>query len=243
MFEALSENYMSTEGRPIDVLELVRRNHPVALHGVGMSIGSVDGSPKNYLATLKELIERIDPFLVSDHLCWTGLQGRPTHDLLPLPYTEEAIRTVVENIDRAQSFLGQKIAIENVSTYMRYKHSEMTEWQFITEIQKRSDCLLLLDVNNVYVNSQNHGFDGRDFIDALPLHAVRQMHLAGHTDTGEFLFDTHSARVCEEVWELLKHTRSKMSHSPALLVEWDEDIPDWPTLEAEAVKAREVWTA
>ena len=240
-FEALSENYMQTEGRPLEVLLKVRKYFPMALHGVGLSIGSHTGLSQNYLQKLKGLAERTDPFLISDHLCWTGLQGQPTHDLLPLPYTEEAIQLVCSHLNQVQDFLGQPIALENVSSYLRFKTSEMSEWEFIAEIQKRSGCHLLLDLNNVYVNSQNHHFDPKDFIDHIPLSAVKQMHLAGHTKYEEFLFDTHSDHVCQEVWELLKYTKNKMQNTPAILVEWDDNIPNWDILVEEALQAKKIW--
>ena len=250
-FEAISENYMSSEGHPLEMLQFIRNRYPVALHGVGMSIGSSDGVSIGYLKKLYNLIEKIEPFIVSDHLCWSSLDGQPTHDLLPLPYTTEAVDTVVRNIDQVQSHLGRTIAIENVSTYMRFKNSEMPEWDFIREIQKKSGCELLLDINNVFVNSVNHDFRAEDYIDGLPLQSVVQIHLAGHTDTGEFLFDTHSAPVCQDVWDLLSYTRKKMSQCfkngsmkpPAILVEWDDEIPEWPVLEQEAVRAKEIWEA
>lgn len=245
-FEAISENYMDTEGRPIAVLEAVRSQFPIALHGVGMSLGTDSDLNLQYLEKLRKLAQRIDPFIVSDHLCWTGTAERPTHDLLPIPYSQEAVDVVSRNIDRAQSFLGREIAIENVSSYLDYHLSEMSEWEFITAVQAKSGCKLLLDVNNVYVNSYNHGFDGKDFISGLPLEHVVQLHLAGHTDMGSYLFDTHSTAVCDSVWELLNFTRDRfransLTQELALMIEWDEDIPEWQELESEALKAREVW--
>lgn len=244
-FEALSENYMDSQGRPRAILRKVRQRFPIALHGVGLSIGSADGLNQTYMQSLKNLVDETEPFLVSDHLCWTGVEGRPVHDLLPLPYTQESIDVVCNNLDQIQSFLQQPIALENVSSYLRFKHSEMSEWEFIKEIQKRSGCYLLLDVNNVFVNSFNHQFDGKEFIDGIPLSAIRQIHLAGHSRFDDFLFDTHTGTVCDEVWELLRYTKTQMkkesSASPALLVEWDTDIPEWEVLEKEAIKAKNVW--
>lgn len=242
-FEALSENYMESEGRPLDMLLKIRANRPVALHGVGMNLGGYAEPDPAYLRKLKLLIEKTEPFLVSDHLCWTGTPGLPVHDLLPLPYTRESAETVSRNIHIAQDFLGRALMIENVSSYIRYRHSEMSEWEFIAEIQKRTGCHLLLDLNNVYVSAQNHGYRPETFIAGIPLSSVRQIHLAGHSDTGEFLFDTHSAPVCGDVWGLVKHTSERMDAAPAVLVEWDENIPDWPELEAEALKIKSFWRA
>lgn len=247
-FEALSENYMDSQGRPLSILKKIREDFPVALHGVGLSIGSTSGLNENYLKSLEKLIDSINPFIISDHLCWTGLENAPTHDLLPLPYTEEAIQLVTNHLDQLQNRLRCTFTIENVSTYLRYRSSEMTEWEFISEIQKRSGCTLLLDLNNVYVNSFNHDFDPKTYIQNLPIKHVRQIHLAGHTNMKDFLFDTHSAHVCQEVWELLRYTKelwqkTQPSDPLAVMVEWDDDIPEWTVLEAEAQKAKDIWEA
>jgi len=240
-FEAISENYMDSEGRPIKVLSQVRERFSVALHGVSYSVGTAQDTDsdrrRNYLKRLKKLVDRIDPFIVSDHLCWTGLPGENLHDLLPLPYTEESLIQVVENVQLAQDFLDRQFVLENPSTYFQYSESAISEPDFFREIVKRTGCGLLLDVNNVYVNSVNHRFDPKDYINSFPLESVVQIHLAGHTDTGEFLFDTHSRPVIDAVWDLYVYTLKIKSDIP-VLIEWDEDIPEFSVLEKEAEKAR-----
>jgi len=242
-FEALSENYMDSEGRPIRVLEAVRADYPVALHGVSLSIASrySDTEPVNhrYLARLKALIDRVDPFLVSDHLCWTGTGPTNLHDLLPVPFTNESLAWVVEQADRVQTALGRRIALENVSSYLTYKCSTYSEWDFLTEVARRGGTKILFDVNNVFVSAHNHGFDAREYVDAIPAELVGQIHLAGHTDMGTHLFDTHSCKICDDVWALFRRAISRMPGVP-VLIEWDEDIPAFAVLEGEAVKAREV---
>ena len=201
-FEGISENFMDSGGRPLYILEEVRKHYPIALHGVSLSIGSTDPLNQEYLKKLKALVDRIDPAIVSDHLCWTGVDGEVLHDLLPLPYTEEALEHVANRVNQVQDSIGRRMLIENVSTYITYKHSTMPEWEFLTAITKKTGCGLLLDINNIYVNAFNHGFDPKDFIDAVPAEAVGQFHLAGHTDMGKFLFDTHSKPVIGPVWDL-----------------------------------------
>src|SRR3989338_98791 len=186
-FEAISENYMDTGGRPLHILEQVVAHYPIGLHGTALSIGSTDPMNHHYLKRLKQLIQRIDPFIVSDHLGWSGTEGEQLHDLLPLPFTEEAVRHVVSRVKQVQEFLGRPILLENVSTYVTFRHSTMTEWEFLTEAAKRSGCGILLDVNNIYVNSVNHKFDPLEYIKAVPGSRVGQIHLAGHTDRGDFL--------------------------------------------------------
>ncbi|HMW60383.1 MAG TPA: DUF692 domain-containing protein [Leptospiraceae bacterium] len=237
-FEAISENYMDSFGRPRQVLRRMRENFPIALHGVSMSIGQTDARREEYLRKLRILADEIDPFLVSDHLCFTGAHGN-LHDLLPLPYTEEAALVVSRNLKEAQDSLGRQIAIENVSCYLRYKSSEMTEWEFLVQCASRAGARILLDVNNVYVNARNHGFDGREFINSIPVDLVAQMHLAGHTDTGDFLFDTHSDHVSEDVWKLFELAATRFKDAP-VLIEWDESIPEFSELEAEVNRARKV---
>ncbi len=242
-FEAVSENYMDSEGRPLRILETVREDYPVALHGVSLSIASrySDDEPVNpsYLTRLRSLIERIEPFLVSDHLCWTGTREGNIHDLLPVPFTDEALTWIVSQIDRVQSALGRTIALENVSSYLTYEQSVYEEWDFVVEIAKRSGCKILFDINNVYVSARNHGFSAERYVDAIPAAHVGQIHLAGHTDLGTHLFDTHSRPVCAEVWGLYRRAIARMPEVP-VLIEWDEDIPAFERLEAEAVHAREV---
>lgn len=238
-FEAVSENFMDSGGRPLSILEKIRSHYPVALHGVSLSIGSVDPLNQDYLKRLKTLADRIDPFVVSDHLCWTGVDNQNLHDLLPLPFTEEAIEFIVERVDGVQNFLGRKILLENVSTYVTYQHSVMPEWEFLVEIAKRSGCGILLDLNNVYVNSKNHGFDPIEYIQNVPGSLVGQFHLAGHTDMGKYLFDTHSAKVVEPVWDL--YEKALALYGPVTtLIEWDDQIPDLAGLMAEAEKAKAI---
>lgn len=239
-FEAISENYMSTAGRPLAILEKIRSRYPIALHGVSMSLGSADPINPEYLKRLKNLINRIHPCRVSDHLCWTGVPHSNIHDLLPLPYTQEVIDHVVSKITRVQDQLQRSILIENVSSYVTYKHSEMTEWEFLNEITTRSGCQLLLDVNNVYVSAKNHNFDPKTFLDAIPADKVGQMHLAGFTDMGTHLFDTHSKPVYPEVWTLFEHVIQRMP-DVAVMVEWDDDIPEYSVVEAEILKAQQIW--
>jgi uncharacterized protein (UPF0276 family) len=238
-FEAITENYMDTGGRPLDVLECVRRDSPVALHGVGLSIGSTDPLNERYLERLSALIARIEPALVTDHLCWTGVGGRSLFDLLPLPYTEEALAHVCERVGRVQDRIGTRILLENPSTYVAYRGATMNEWEFLALMAERADCGILLDVNNVYVNAFNHGFDPIAYLDAIPVERVGQIHLAGFTDRGSYLFDTHSAPVAPPVWELYAHARRRFGEV-ATLVEWDAEIPSFERLCAELDRAREV---
>ena len=239
-FEAISENYMDTGGRPLRILEQVRHHYPIALHGTALSIGSSDLLNQSYLERLKKLVDRIDPFIVSDHLCWSGVSGEQLHDLLPLPFTEEAIRHVVRRVERVQEFLGRRILLENVSTYVTYQHSAMAEWEFLTEIAKRSGSGILLDLNNVYVNAINHQFDPHDYVRHIPGEFVGQIHLAGHTDMGSFLFDTHSRPIIDLVWELYREAL-KLLGPISTLIEWDEDIPPFENLVQEAEKARSIY--
>ncbi|PIR16250.1 MAG: hypothetical protein COV48_10055 [Elusimicrobia bacterium CG11_big_fil_rev_8_21_14_0_20_64_6] len=235
-FEAISENYMDSQGRPLEVLKAIRADYPVALHGVSLSIGGVEGPRPGYLERLKRLIAEIDPLVVSDHLCFTGAHASSVHDLLPLPYTEEAIRTVVANVSRVQDFLGRPIALENVSSYLTHKSSEMKEEEFLVAIARRAGCRILLDVNNVYVSAMNHGFKAEEYLDAIPNEFIAQLHLGGYSDMGTFLFDTHSRAPTDPVWELYRRVIRRVPRVP-VLIEWDEAIPDWSGLEAEAVKA------
>ena len=239
-FEAISENYMDTGGRPLHILEKVRAHYPIALHGTSLSIGSTDPLSEGYLVRLKRLIEHIDPFIVSDHLCWCGVSGDALHDLLPLPFTEEALRHVVGRVNELQDFLGRKILLENVSTYVTYRHSTMPEWEFLTQIAKRSGSGILLDLNNLYVNSFNHQFDPHEYLKNIPGELVGQFHLAGHTDMGGYLFDTHSASVIDPVWDLYREAL-ELYGPVSTLVEWDENIPPFPELVAEAERARKIY--
>ncbi len=240
-FEAISENYMDTQGRPLDMLQLIREDYPVALHGVSLSIASVEGLRQNYLQNLRALVERIDPFLVSDHLCWTGLQQHNLHDLLPIPFTDEALNLIVEHVDHVQTFLQRPILLENVSTYLQLPCGDYTEWEFLQAVADRSGCQILLDVNNVYVNARNHRFDPSLFLEGIPTRIIGQIHLAGYTDMGTHLFDTHSKQVYPEVWDLFSSLIARAPEVP-VLIEWDDDIPEFPRLEEEAIKAAHIWT-
>ncbi len=236
-FEVVSENFMVKGGRPLHVLERVRRDYPVVLHGVSLSIGTTDPLDADYLDRLAALAARIEPAWVSDHLCWTGVGGHNAHDLLPLPHTEEALAHVVARVEAVQERLGRRIALENVSSYLTFAGSSVPEWEFLAEVASRADCGILLDVNNVWVSSVNHGFDPEQYIAAVPPERVWQIHLAGHTDKGTHLLDTHSRRVCDEVWSLYRFATRRVG-PVASLVEWDEDIPEWDELEAESLRAR-----
>ena len=235
-FEAISENYVGTGGRPLDVLERVRRDRPVALHGVALSIGSADPLNQRYLADLAALVERIQPALVTDHLCWTGVDGRSLYDLLPLPYDEPTLAHVVDRVRRVQDVLGRRILLENPSTYLAFRHSTITEWDFLAALAERADCGILLDVNNVYVSAHNLGFDPLAYLDAMPAPRVAQIHLAGFTDMGTYLFDTHSAPVHEDVWRLYRYTIARLGPVPTL-IEWDADIPAFGRLLEEMERA------
>lgn len=237
-FETISENVMDSFGRPRMVLEFIRKDYPVALHGVSLSIGSEDVD-RAYVRRLKTLADSIDPFLVSDHFCFSRADGANLHDLLPLPFTREAVDRVVENVSVVQDILGRPVALENVSSYLVYKNSEMNEWEFLREVSVRSGCGILLDVNNVYVNARNHNFDPVAYIDNVPAERIRQIHLAGFTDKKTHFFDTHSAPVHAEVWNLFQRVVRRRPDVP-VLVEWDENIPEFPDLEKEALKARRI---
>ncbi len=239
-FEAVSENYMDSEGRPLHMLQLIREDYPIALHGVSLSIASAEGVRPEYLKQLKQLKDRIDPFIISDHLCWTGLQNANLHDLLPIPFTDESLRCIIKHVDQVQNALGCHILLENVSTYLQPPDSTYTEWEFLKALAEQSGCRLLFDVNNLYVNAKNHHFDPILFLDAIPTELIGQIHLAGYTDMGTYLFDTHSKPVYPEVWELFSRLIARAPDVP-VLVEWDDDIPEFPILEAEAQKARQIW--
>jgi len=236
-FEVLSENFMQTGGRPLWVLDQVVERYPVALHGVSMSIGSTDPLDLDYLDELKKLAARTRAHWVSDHLCWTGVVGRNTHDLLPMPYTEEALRHTTARVRQVSEMLERPLVLENPSSYVEFAASSMTEWEFLARLAEEADCGLLLDVNNVYVSSFNHGFDPREYIDAIPADRVVQYHLAGHTNKGTHILDTHSDHAIDEVWELYRRAW-KRTGPVATLYEWDEDIPEFEVLHAEARKAR-----
>jgi uncharacterized protein len=235
-FEVISENFMVAGGNPRRVLRRVRERYPVVLHGVSMSIGSVDPLDPKYLDALAALAAETEPAWISDHLCWSSVGGHFSHDLLPLPYTEEALAHVVERVLRVQDRLKRQMLVENVSSYVTFTQSTLTEWQFLAELCQRADCGLLLDVNNVFVSAYNHGFDARTFIDAIPVGRVGQIHLAGHSDYGTHLLDTHDHAVCDGVWELYKRAVRRFGRV-ATLVEWDDHIPPFAEVLAESKKA------
>lgn len=235
--EVISENYMVPGGKPLHYLDAIRADYPMVMHGVSLSIGSVDAFDRQYLSDLKALAGRIEPAWISDHLCWTGVDHRNLHDLMPMPYTEEALRHLCERIDLVQTFLGRTLVLENVSSYVKFNADEMPEWEFIANLLKRSGCELLLDVNNVYVSSVNHGFDARRYIDALPAKHIRQIHLAGHEDHGDYIIDTHDHAVCEPVWQLYEYTVGRLGMVPTM-IERDDNIPPLDELLAELEVAR-----
>ncbi|MGE0525584.1 MAG: DUF692 domain-containing protein [Bdellovibrionales bacterium] len=238
-FEAISENYMNTEGRPLEMLLKIRSRYPVALHGVSLSIGSDTGIREDYLKKLKKLIERVEPAIVSDHVCWAHAPSGNSHDLLPLPFNREALQRTLQNIDVVQSHLGRSILLENISYYLKFKESQMDEAEFLVELCRKSGCKLLLDLNNVYVNAVNHEFNPVSFIEKIPTDIVGQMHVAGPSQETGYLFDTHSSPTRDAVWKLLELAIDRGVSAP-LIVEWDQDIPDFSTLEGEVVKARNV---
>ena len=235
--EVHSENYFGDGGAPLYYLEQARRLYPLSLHGVGLSLGSADELNRGHLAKLKALIGRFEPALVSDHLSWSSIDGRYLNDLLPLPYTEEALAHIVRRINEAQEVLGRELLIENPSSYLQYAHSTIPEWEFLAETAARAGCGILLDVNNVYVSGRNHGFDPQRYLSAIPVDAVREIHLAGHTvnryEDGEILIDSHSTRVCAEVWALYREAAQRFGHVPTL-IEWDTDLPALAVLVEEA---------
>jgi uncharacterized protein (UPF0276 family) len=236
-FEAISENFMIRGGRPLAVLERARSLAPLVLHGVSLSLGSTDPLNETYLCNLRLLVDRFEPAWISDHLCWGSIGGHYAHDLLPLPYTEEALRHVVERIEQVQDWLGRQILVENVSSYLTFSHSTMPEWMFLAEIAERADCGILLDVNNVYVSARNHGFAPEAYLTTLPLDRIGQIHLAGHSNKGAYLLDTHDGPVIEPVWELYCLAVRRFGHV-STLIEWDDQVPEFEVLCAEAERAR-----
>jgi uncharacterized protein (UPF0276 family) len=223
-FEVITENYLVPGGKPLYYLDQIRARYPVVMHGVSLSIGSSDPLDLDYLAQVKALAGRIEPAWISDHLCWTGVAGKNAHDLLPLPYTQEAIDHVVSRLDQVQTVLGRPVLIENVSSYLNYQESTYSEWAFISEIMKRSGCFMLLDVNNVYVSSVNHDFDPMEYIGHIPTSAVCQIHLAGHSDCGDYVIDTHDQEIADVVWNLYAET---IRHHGFIstVIERDDHIP------------------
>jgi uncharacterized protein (UPF0276 family) len=248
--EVLTENYLVPGGQPLRFLERLRPHYAFVMHGVSLSIGSADPLNIAYLHEVKALADRFNVAWISDHLCWTGVDGVNMHDLMPLPYTEEALRHVVERIAKTQEILGQRILIENVSSYLTYAHSEMTEWEFLSEVAHRADCMLLLDINNVYVSAVNHGFDPQEYLLGVPGERVQQFHLAGHSmqrsetrhGPREFLIDTHDAPVAEDVWQLFAYC-TELFGQVSTMIERDDQIPELHELLDELNRARAIANA
>jgi uncharacterized protein (UPF0276 family) len=237
--EVISDNYMVDGGKPLAMLDKIRADYPMVMHGVSMSIGAVDGLDKNYLGKLKALEQRIEPMWVSDHLCWAGVHGRILHDLLPLPYTDEALQVIKRNVHEAQEVLQRPLVLENVSSYVEYKASEMAEWEFLTEVCQATGCKILLDINNIYVSAFNHGFDPMRFIEGVPTDRVVQFHLAGHLDNGDHLIDTHDHPVSDGVWDLYRQALMHFGYIPTM-IERDADIPPLAELLSELDVARSI---
>lgn len=237
-FEIISENFMDSEGRPRHILEQVAERYPVVMHGVSLSIGSTDPLNQDYLRKLKQLAEEINAVWISDHLCWTGVVGRNSHDLLPIPFNEESLAHVVERIKTVQEVLERPLVLENPSSYITFQDSTMNEWEFISSMAEEADCGLLLDVNNVYVSAYNHEFDPYEFLQSLPHERIVQFHLAGHLNCGTHCIDTHDGRVIDEVWELYRKAH-ELTGGVSTLLEWDANIPSFDEMHAEVLKARQ----
>jgi uncharacterized protein (UPF0276 family) len=238
--EAHTENYFHEGGAAVRALERARANYPLSLHGVGLGLGSADGPDREHLARVKRAIERFQPALVSEHACWGHADDEHFNDLLPLPYTDEAVMVLSRHVAQAQDFLGRRLLIENVSAYVAFEHSHLDEWDFLAAVAQESGCGLLLDVNNVFVSSRNLGIDARAFIDGLPSDAVGEIHLAGHarvpTGDGEVLIDDHGSAVCTEVWDLYGHAIARLGPRPTL-IEWDTNLPELSRLVEESRRA------
>lgn len=238
-FEIISENYMVPGGKPLYYLDKIRQHYPMVMHGVSLSLGSMDPLDQDYLKQLKQLIKRVEPEWVSDHLCWTGVHGKNLHDLMPLPYTSDTIRHVVSRIQQVQDYLGQQILIENVSSYVTYKQSEMTEWEFLSEVANRADCLILLDINNIYVSAFNHEFNPHDYLYHVPPERVYQHHLAGHANEGDYIIDTHDHPIVDPVWSL--YADAVRHFGPvSTMIERDDNIPPFDELLTELEQARQI---
>lgn len=238
-FEILSENYMIPGGKPLHFLDRICARYPIVMHGVSLSIGSTEPLNRDYLRDLKTLAERVAPHWISDHLCWTGVQGKNLHDLMPLPYTEEAIAHVAERVAQVQEYLGRRILLENVSSYVTYKQSALSEWEFLAEISARADCLLLLDINNIYVSSFNHGFDPNAYLAGVPAERVQQFHLAGHRNLGTHIIDTHDEPVIDPVWALYGDAVRRFG-AVSTMIERDDNIPPFSELLDELEHARAI---
>lgn len=240
--EILSENYMIAGGKPLYYLDKIAERYPLVMHGVSLSIGSVDPLKQDYLQDLKKLAQRVKPKWISDHLCWTGTQGINLHDLMPLPYTEEALAHLVARITQVQDFLGRRILFENVSSYLTYQHSTISEWEFLRAVAQQADCLILLDINNIHVSAHNHGFDPLTYLHAMPANRIQQIHLAGHLNKGDYSIDTHDHDIIDSVWNLYAESMKHFGHI-STMIERDDDIPPLKTLLAELQKARDISAA
>ena len=238
-FEIISENYMVEGGKPLDYLTRIREHYPIVMHGVSMSIGSIEPLDFDYLTQLMSLINRVEPAWFSDHLCWTGVHGINLHDLMPLPYTEEAITHVADRISQVQDYIGRQMLIENVSSYVNYADSQMTEWEFLNEVVKRADCLLLLDINNIYVSAYNHNFDPYSYLTSMPAERVYQFHLAGHTLENNLIIDTHDHPVADPVFELYAAAVQHFGRV-STMIERDDNIPPLPELLNELEQVRHI---
>jgi hypothetical protein len=240
--EALTENYLVPGGKPLRYLARLRERYPIAFHGVSLSIGGVDPLDERYLNEVRALIDRFEPAWVSDHLCWTGVDGVNLHDLMPLPFTESTVRHVAARVAHVQERFGRRLVLENVSSYVSFTQADMTEWEFLREIAQSADCLLLLDVNNVYVSGVNHGFDPLAYLRGVPVERVQQFHLAGHREQHGYLIDTHDAPVCDEVWRLFRAAIERFGPL-STMIERDDNIPALETLLAELDHARRIGAA
>ncbi|ABQ35497.1 DUF692 domain-containing protein [Bradyrhizobium sp. BTAi1] len=238
-FEIISENYMIPGGQPLRILDRIRERFPVVMHGVSLSIASTSPPDFGYLQMLKDLAQRVEPRWVSDHLCWTGVHGQNLHDLLPIPYTHEALDYVVNRVQLVQDYLGRALVLENASTYVQFRHQDMTEWEFLTELTRRSGCFLLLDINNVYVSAFNHGFDPHEFLEGIPTDRVVQFHMAGHSHMGTHIIDTHDHLVCDDVFDLYRAALKRFG-AVSTMVERDDNIPPLDELLAEVQRTREI---
>ena len=228
-FEIISENYMVDGGKPLDYLTRIREHYPMVMHGVSMSIGSTEPLNFDYLKQLKALIKRVEPEWFSDHLCWTGVNGLNLHDLMPLPYTEEAIQHVADRVSQVQDYLGRQMLLENVSSYVSYSDSTMTEWEFLSEVAERADCHILLDLNNIYVSAYNHNFDPYTYLTAIPGDRVYQFHLAGHTHENNLIIDTHDHPIADPVFDLYAAAVQHFGRV-STMIERDDNIPPLPEL-------------
>src|ERR1700677_1246065 len=237
--EIITENYLVPGGKPLHYLERIRSRFPLVMHGVSLSIGSTDPVDRGYLKQVRELARRVEPAWISDHLCWTGVDGRNAHDLLPLPYTEESLVCVAARVGEVQDALGRQILLENVSSYLTYRVSEMSEWEFLSEVARRADCAILLDINNIYVSAVNHAFDPSHYLRAVPKDRVRQFHLAGHSDMGDHLIDTHDQPIATPVWDLYAQAVAHFGAIPTM-IERDDNIPPLGELVDELDRARAI---